>query len=115
LGYLQYYHLAELPENETKQYCLETVDRVYGIDIFIGEPDYWSQGIGTKILSSAVDYIFAHLSALSIAIDPDVKNLRAIRCYEKCGFVKVKLLPQHQIHEGKYQDCWLMARERNES
>jgi len=44
-----------------------------------------------------------------------VKNFRAIRCYEKCGFVKVKLLSGHDFHEGKYQDCWLMAINRNKS
>lgn len=115
IGYLQYYHLPDLPENVRQQYCLETLDHVYGIDMFIGEPDYWNRGIGTKVLSSAIEYIFAHLSAAAIVIDPDVKNLRAIRCYEKCGFTKIRLLPSYEVHEGKYQDCWLMAIERNKS
>ncbi|PTX60803.1 hypothetical protein C8P63_108113 [Melghirimyces profundicolus] len=25
------------------------------------------------------------------------------------GSKKVRLLPQHELHEGKYEDCWLMA------
>ena len=38
--------------------------------------------------------------------DPQAWNERAIRCYEKCGFKKVKLLPKHELHEGEYRDCW---------
>ncbi|MEH1834506.1 MAG: GNAT family protein [Nostoc sp.] len=41
--------------------------------------------------------------------DNPFDNPRAIRCYEKCGFVKVKLLPAHELHEGEYSDCWLTA------
>jgi aminoglycoside 6'-N-acetyltransferase len=112
IGYLQYYALNDLTELDREMYCLEATANVYGIDLFIGEPNYWNRGIGTKVLSVIVDYIFAELPAIKIVIDPDVRNVRAIRCYEKCGFVKVKLLPAYQIHEGKYQDCWLMAMEK---
>lgn len=35
-------------------------------------------------------------------------DLRAIRCYEACGFRKVKRLPAHELHEGQWKDCWLM-------
>ncbi|MBC5795205.1 GNAT family N-acetyltransferase [Sphaerospermopsis sp. LEGE 00249] len=113
IGYLQYYELNKLPEHLSKMYSLQDTNNVYGIDLFIGETQYWNQGIGTKVLSLAIEYIFNTLQALKIVIDPNVKNHRAIRCYEKCGFVKIKLLPCHDLHEGKYQDCWLMARERN--
>ncbi|MFN6566597.1 GNAT family N-acetyltransferase [Dendronalium sp. ChiSLP03b] len=63
--------------------------------MFIGESNYWNQGIGTKLLSAAVNYIFEILQAQKIVIDPHVDNTRAIRCYEKCSFVKVQLLPAH--------------------
>ena len=48
IGYLQYYHLPGLPENVKQQYCLETLDQVYGIDMFIGEPDYWIAELARK-------------------------------------------------------------------
>lgn len=115
IGYLQYYALNNLPEHIRQMYSLEDTNNVYAIDLFIGETRYWNRGIGTKVLSAARDYIFNQLQAVKIVIDPNVKNPRAIRCYEKCGFVKIKLLPSHDLHEGKYQDCWLMAIERNKS
>ncbi|QSJ14191.1 acetyltransferase [Nostoc sp. UHCC 0702] len=112
IGYLQYYALNDQPENDRQMYCLEQTDNVYGIDLFIGESNYWNQGIGTKILSAVVNYLFEELEADKIVIDPHVDNTRAIRCYEKCGFVKVRLLPAHELHEGKYSDSWLMAVDR---
>ncbi|MDM9384936.1 GNAT family N-acetyltransferase [Chlorogloeopsis sp. ULAP01] len=115
IGYIQYYSVNDLPETDRQKYCLENTDFIYGIDLFIGESTCWNKGIGTKVVSGIVDYLFEQLQAVKVVIDPDVKNIRAIRCYEKCGFIKVKLLPKHELHEGKYQDNWLMVIERKKS
>ncbi|MBW4561698.1 MAG: acetyltransferase [Mojavia pulchra JT2-VF2] len=115
IGYLQYFLLNNLSETDRQMYCLEKTNNVYGIDLFIGETNYWQKGIGTKMLSAFVNYLFEVLRADKIVIDPHVDNIRAIRCYEKCGFVKVKLLPAHELHEGKYPDSWLMAIEPKKS
>jgi aminoglycoside 6'-N-acetyltransferase len=112
IGYLQYCALNDLSQTDRQLYYLEQTDYVYGIDLFIGETDYWNKGIGTKILSAIITYLFEHLQAHKIVIDPHLGNPRAIRCYEKCGFVKLKLLPAHELHEGKYSDCWLMTIDR---
>jgi aminoglycoside 6'-N-acetyltransferase len=115
IGYIQYFALNEQPESDRQMYRLEQTENVYGIDLFIGETNYWNQGIGTKMLSAVVDYLFEALQAQKIVIDPRIDNIRAIRCYEKCGFAKVQLLPAHELHEGKYSDNWLMALEREKS
>ncbi|NMG09870.1 GNAT family N-acetyltransferase [Brasilonema sp. UFV-L1] len=115
IGYLQYYALNDLPKTDRQMYCLEETDNVYGMDLFIGETQYCNQGIGTKVVSLAVEYIFEQLQAAKVVIDPQVWNTRAIRCYEKCGFVKVKILPEHELQEGKYWDCWLMATDHKKS
>ena len=85
---------------------------VYGVDLFIGEPELWDQGIGTKTLSALIGYLFGELGALRVVIDPRVSNARAIRCYERCGFSKIKILPEHELHEGIHRDAWLMSVER---
>lgn len=108
VGYLQYYSV----ERHTDEYALEGDQaNTYGIDILIGEPELWSQGIGTTAVSALLDYLRAELGARRAVIDPRVDNARAIRCYEKCGFRKVKVLPRHELHEGEHQDCWLMVAE----
>jgi aminoglycoside 6'-N-acetyltransferase len=115
IGYLQYCSLTDLTAEDRQTYGLvETVD-TYAIDLFIGETNYWNQGIGTQVLSTFVTYLFKELQAVKVVIDPETWNTRAIRCYEKCGFMKVKLLPSHELHEGKYRDSWLMAIERAKS
>lgn len=50
------------------------------------------------------ELIFAEKWADAIVMDPEVRNPRAIRCYEKCGFRKLK-----EIEGGQK---WLMELRR---
>jgi aminoglycoside 6'-N-acetyltransferase len=109
LGYLQFYPLTALDKQD---FDLDPARRVYGIDLFIGEPAYWGQGLGSRALKLIIAYLFAEREADIIAIDPHGRNERAIRAYEKCGFRKVKQLPKHELHEGQYQNSWLMTIDR---
>ena len=109
IGYMQYYPVAE---SERHKYQIESIDGVYGVDLFIGNPDLWGKGIGTRALSMLVDYLFDELDVLKVVIDPQVSNHRAVRCYEKCGFKRVKVLQNHKLHEGEFRDCWLMTIDR---
>src|SRR5262249_7116180 len=44
------------------------------------------------------------LAAARIVVDPRTENSRAIRCYETSGFRKLRILPQHEMHEGHPRD-----------
>ena len=105
IGYIQFYKVNSVT-SEITDYSEE--ENVYGIDQFIGETDYWNKGIGTMLISSMVDYLMEQKQAGRIIMDPHVSNTRALRCYEKCGFKKVRILPKHEWHEGEYRDCWLI-------
>ena len=107
VGFTQFYRVLD-----GEEYDIENVEGVYGVDLFIGEPQLWNQGIGTKTLSALVDYLFGELGALRVVIDPRVSNARAVRSYERCGFSKIKVLSEHEVHEGTYWDAWLMSIER---
>lgn len=105
IGYIQYYHV------NTKTSKIDSDDgteNVYGIDQFIGETAYWNKGIGTLLIKSMVAFLFEQKHADKVIMDPQVQNERAIKCYEKCGFKKIRMLPHHELHEGEYRDCWLM-------
>ncbi|SDZ83275.1 aminoglycoside 6'-N-acetyltransferase [Thalassobacillus cyri] len=104
IGYIQFY---QLDEETKKEYGYEN-EHVYGTDQFIGEVEYWNKGIGTLLVSSMVNFLMEHKKAARVVMDPQTRNTRAIKCYEKCGFKKVKLLPSRELHEGEYKDCWLM-------
>ncbi|PAD68739.1 GNAT family N-acetyltransferase [Bacillus sp. 7586-K] len=104
IGYIQFYQL----DAEAKVEYGYLNENVYGIDQFIGEVAYWNKGIGTLLVTSMVTYLLEHEKASRVVMDPQGWNKRALKCYEKCGFKKGKFLPKHELHEGVYQDCWLI-------
>ena len=103
VGYLQYY-----PVTDAAGYELESAEDTWAFDLFVGEPELWSAGVGSTALRLAVRYVFEEHGAKHCVIDPRVDNPRAIRAYEKLGFTKVKVLVGHEEHEGAMRDCWLM-------
>ncbi len=106
IGYIQVYRLDE---ELCKEYGYPHPNRVaFGIDQLIGEPDYWGKRIGRTFISMVVEYLTEQENARSVILDPHDNNPRALRCYEACGFCKIKLLPAHELHEGVMEDCWLM-------
>ncbi|MHA7136343.1 GNAT family N-acetyltransferase [Rossellomorea arthrocnemi] len=106
IGYLQYYQLDEETMN---RYGYTNNDEViYGTDQFIGEVAYWNQGVGTLLIRATMDYLLERKGVHRLVMDPMTWNTRAIRCYEKCGYSKARILREHELHEGKYHDSWLM-------
>ncbi|MFD2630155.1 GNAT family N-acetyltransferase [Oceanobacillus kapialis] len=105
IGYIQFYEINERTSDLTGYDKKKTV---YGMDQFIGEPSYWGKGIGTELVQSMLRHLLQRKLADVVVLDPQTTNERAIRCYEKCGFKKVRRLHAHEFHEGKYRDCWLM-------
>ncbi|MCT8138077.1 acetyltransferase [Anaerobacillus sp. CMMVII] len=105
IGYLQYY---QLQVTDIEHYEANKNGHEYGLDIFIGETKFWNKGLGTLALKQLIHYLFTEKKATDIYIDPQIKNTRAIRSYEKCGFRKVKVLPKHELHNGEYEDCMIM-------
>ena len=81
---------------------------VFAMDQFIGEPEYWSKGIGSLFLKMMAAYLKENMSAERVILDPHQNNNRAIRAYEKAGFKIIKPLPGHEMFEGEKVDCWLM-------
>jgi aminoglycoside 6'-N-acetyltransferase len=105
IGYIQYYPLTN---DGKKEFGYSEDEIIYGLDQFIGETEYWGKGYGTKLIKMLTQYLTTTRKATKIVMDPQQWNERAIRCYEKCGFVKKKELLNHEYHEGEYRDCWLI-------
>lgn len=106
IGYGQVYKMYdELYEDYLYK---KSDDIVYGMDQFIGEPEYWNKGIGTRYIKMIFDFLKKEKNTDAVIIDPHKNNPRAIRCYEKAGFKIIKELPQHEMHEGVKEDCYLM-------
>jgi RimJ/RimL family protein N-acetyltransferase len=63
----------------------------YETQIIIGEKEYWSKGFGTE----AINLIIKKAKTLNIHkiyLEVRPNNLRAIKSYEKSGFISKKLI-----------------------
>ena len=61
-------------------------DITYEYDLFIGEEEYLDKGIGSIIVDKVNDIIHNKYKVNNIILRPFKRNIRAIKCYEKCGF-----------------------------
>jgi len=68
----------------------ETDPGVRGIDQFIGEAALLGRGLGTRMVAALLARLFADPVVTRVQTDPDPANARAIRCYEKAGFRRVR-------------------------
>ncbi len=79
------------------------------LHICIGERKYWGQGLGTEAVTALLNLAFGDMGLESIYLRVYRHNLRAIRCYEKCGFKKEAILRNRFRSEGgKGYDVFLM-------
>lgn len=86
----------------------KTNEIVFGMDQFIGETEYWNKGIGTRYIQLIFDFLKKERKANAVILDPHQNNLRAIKSYQKAGFRIIEDLPEHELHEGKKEACYLM-------
>ncbi len=106
VGYVQVYPLNE--EGFREYGYPYSGKKAFAMDQFIGEPDYWNKKLGRTFIAMLTEFLVRREGAEAVLLDPHAGNPRAIRCYEACGFKKLKLLPAHELHEGKWENCWLM-------
>ncbi len=84
------------------------------LGIFIGEKSYWSQGYGTEAVRLLVKHGFETLNLNRIFLRVFSNNLRAIRSYEKAGFIAEGHMRQAEFRHGAYKDVILMSVLRSE-
>jgi RimJ/RimL family protein N-acetyltransferase len=60
----------------------------FEITIVIGEKEYWNRGIGTKTIKKALLLGFGKFGYSKSYLEVRPENIRAIKAYESCGFVK---------------------------
>ena len=78
----------------------------------IGEKSAWGQGFGTDATRQLVDFGFRDMNLHRIYLYVFATNERAIRVYEKCGFVREGLLKDEGFIRGEYLDVVVMGMTR---
>jgi len=77
--------------------------------ISLGEKSEWNKGYGTDALRAICDFGFGEIRLERIFLRVYAPNARAIRSYEKAGFVHEGTLREAHFSEGQYHDVHLMG------
>jgi len=125
-------NLADRPHEE-KPFAIETRDQnewkligncaFFGFDwparsaevgIMIGDKSVWNHGYGTEVMQMLLRHGFEALNLNRVFLRVYAGNGRAIRAYEKAGFIREGCLRQAVYRHGKYDDVLLMSILRSE-
>jgi diamine N-acetyltransferase len=82
--------------------------------ILIGDKDYWNKGYGTEAMKLLLKHGFETLNLNRVFLRVYEDNPRAIRCYEKVGFIHEGRMRQARFSKGKYVDILFMGILREE-
>ncbi len=88
--------------------------RAAELGILIGEKSEWSKGYGSETMALLLRFGFDTLNLNRIWLRVYENNPRAVRAYEKAGFVHEGRYRQGQFAGGKYYDVLLMSALRDE-
>jgi len=84
------------------------------VGIAIGDKSFWNKGCGTEAMGLLLRHGFDTLNLNRVFLRVHEPNKRAIRAYEKAGFIKEGCLRQAVFKNGSYQDMFIMSVLRSE-
>lgn len=93
----------------TTELRLSPENRRAELGIAIFDRQHWGKGYGTAAMRLVLDHAFGELELNRVELTTDADNARAIRSYEKCGFLREGLLRDFRLVEGEPVDCLAMA------
>ncbi len=66
-------------------------ERSAKLTILIGDKAFWNKGYGADAVKALLGYAFTEMDLAKVILKVYDFNERAIRCYEKCGFIRTGL------------------------
>ena len=88
---------------------IDWVSRHAEVGVFIGASEHWSKGYGSEALRLLLRHAFRDLGLRRIYLTVLDDNPRAMRAYEKCGFVVEGRLRGHAYKHGQFRDLIFMG------
>ncbi|MDQ2965105.1 MAG: GNAT family N-acetyltransferase [Chloroflexota bacterium] len=104
----------DTPIGTTGLFNVDLTNGSAGIGISLGDPSDTGQGLGTDALEALVDFGFGRLRLERMWLDVYEFNERAIRSYEKAGFVREGAARHGAYRDGRFVDLVSMAILRDE-
>jgi len=84
------------------------------VGIGVGERDFWGKGYGTDAMRVIIRFAFRELNLQRVSLDVFEYNPRAIRSYEKAGFVHEGRMKGFLFRDGQRYDLLFMGILRDE-
>jgi diamine N-acetyltransferase len=88
---------------------LDWINSSAELGIFIGDKTFWDKGYGTEVMGLLLHHGFSTLNLHRIYLRVYEDNPRAVRSYEKAGFVHEGRMRQAEFHDGRYHDVLFMS------
>ena len=79
------------------------------VGIMIGEKSLWNHGYGTEVMGMLLRHGFETLNLNRVFLRVYSTNVRAVRAYEKAGFIQEGRLREAVYKHGKYDDVIMMG------
>ena len=105
-----------IAKRETEEYVgqidlihIDWKNRVSEIGIVLGAEENRNNGFGTEAIKLLQSYVFNRLNLNRLEIKVRDFNIRAQRCYTKCGFKEEGRLRQNFFINGNYADSILLS------
>jgi RimJ/RimL family protein N-acetyltransferase len=89
-------------------------DRICSFYMYIGEPEFWGQGLARDAVMALLAYAFDRFDLHQVELWTLADNTRAVAMYEKCGFVAEARLRERSFKEGRWVDHVHMSVTREE-
>ncbi|MBI3448700.1 MAG: GNAT family N-acetyltransferase [Acidobacteria bacterium] len=88
---------------------IHSVNRSGVFTIFLGDPATWSGGLGTEATALTMAYALDVLNLNRLELEVFAFNERAVRAYERLGFVREGVRREAKFHDGGFHDAIVMA------
>jgi aminoglycoside 6'-N-acetyltransferase len=84
IGWIQWYRWSDYPKHAAK---IGAESDAAGIDLSIGDVSLIGKGIGSRAIREFVrNIVFAQPGVTAVMTDPEERNARSCRAFEKAGF-----------------------------
>lgn len=93
---------------------IEMIHRSAELGIMIGDRAEWNKGYGAETMTLLLRHCFGTLNLHRAFLRVYADNVRAVRSYEKAGFVLEGRLREAVYKHGRYDDVLLMSVLRSE-
>ena len=93
---------------------VDLIHSVAWVGIGIGERDLWGKGYGTDMMRLCLRYAYSELGVQRVALGLHEYNARALRSYEKAGFMLEGRTRKDGLRDGRRTDTLWMGILREE-